>query len=108
MTLPIGIEDDFVGVVDVLSKKAYIWDDSGQPENYEVQDVPADMADKVDQYHEELIETALEVNDDLLMEYMEGEMPSLEQIKECIRIGTRDLEFFPTYQVQRLKTKVFS
>jgi len=47
MTLPIGTEDDFVGVVDVLSKKAYIWDDSGLPENYKVEDVPADMVDDV-------------------------------------------------------------
>jgi elongation factor G len=105
MTLPIGIEDDFVGVVDILSKKAYIWDDSGLPENYEVQDVPADMVEKVDQYHEELIETALEVDDELLMEYMEGEMPSVEQIKACIRKGTRDLEFFPTYCGSAFKNK---
>ena len=46
MTLPIGIEDDFVGVVDVLSKKAYVWDDSGLPENYEIVDIPADMVDE--------------------------------------------------------------
>ncbi len=105
MTLPIGIEDDFVGVVDILSKKAYIWDDSGLPENYEVQDVPADMVDKVDQYYEELVETALEVDDELLMEYMEGEMPSVEQIKACIRKGTRDLEFFPTYCGSAFKNK---
>ena len=50
MTLPIGIEDQFIGVVDVLEKKAYVWDDTGLPENYEVQDVPADMVDKVDEY----------------------------------------------------------
>ena len=55
MTLPIGREDDFVGVVDVLSKKAYVWDDTGLPENYEVTDVPADMVDLVDEYHEKLI-----------------------------------------------------
>ena len=55
MTLPIGIEDDFVGVVDVLEKKAYVWDDSGQPENYEVQDVPADMVEQLEEYHEQLM-----------------------------------------------------
>ena len=97
MTLPIGIEDDFVGVVDVLTKKAYVWDDSGLPENYEVQDVPADMVDKVEEYHELLIETAVEMDDDLMEAYMEGEMPSIEDIKRCIRKGTRDLAFFPTY-----------
>ncbi|MCE1640280.1 GTP-binding protein, partial [Enterobacter hormaechei] len=98
MTLPIGIEEDFVGVVDVLSQKAYVWDESGQPENYEVQDIPADMVDKAAEYREMLIETALEQDEDLMMAYLEeGEEPSLEDIQRCIRKGTRDLAFFPTY-----------
>ncbi|WP_105200389.1 MULTISPECIES: elongation factor G [unclassified Pseudoalteromonas] len=105
MTLPIGIEDDFSGVVDVLEKKAYIWDDSGLPENYEVTDVPADMVDKVEEYHEMLIETAVEQDDDLMEAYMEGEMPSMEQIKACIRKGTRDLAFFPTFCGSAYKNK---
>ncbi|GAA5317938.1 MAG: elongation factor G [Candidatus Pelagadaptatus aseana] len=105
MTLPIGIEDDFTGVVDVLSQKAYIWDDSGLPENYEVVDIPADMVDDAAAYREELIETALEQDDDLLMAYMEGEEPTMEQIKECIRKGTRDLAFFPTYCGSAFKNK---
>ncbi len=105
MTLPIGIEDDFVGVVDVLERKAYVWDDSGLPENYEVQDVPADMVDKVEEYREQLIETAVEQDDDLMMEYMEGEEPSLEDIKRCIRKGTINLDFFPTYCGSAFKNK---
>lgn len=105
MTLPIGIEDDFVGVVDVLTKKAYVWDDSGLPENYEVQDVPADMVDKVEEYHELLIETAVEQDDDLMEAYMEGEMPSEADIKRCIRKGTRDLAFFPTFCGSAFKNK---
>ena len=105
MTLPIGIEDDFVGVVDVLERKAYVWDDSGLPENYEVQDVPADMVDKVEEYREQLIETAVEQDDDLMMEYMEGEEPSIEDIKRCIRKGTINLDFFPTYCGSAFKNK---
>jgi elongation factor G len=105
MTLPIGIEDDFIGVVDVLEKKAYVWDDSGLPENYEIQDVPADMVDKVEEYHEMLIETAVEQDDDLMEAYMEGETPSVEDIKRCIRKGTRDLAFFPTYCGSAFKNK---
>ncbi len=105
MTLPIGIEDEFVGVVDVLEKKAYVWDDTGLPENYEVLDVPADMVDKVDEYHEMLIETAVEQDDDLMEAYMEGEEPSMEDIKRCIRKGTRDLAFFPTYCGSAFKNK---
>ncbi|MGF1908892.1 elongation factor G [Vibrio kasasachensis] len=105
MTLPIGIEDDFVGVVDVLSQKAYVWDESGQPENYEVLDIPADMVEKAAEYREMLIETAVEQDDELMMAYMEGEEPSLEDIKRCIRKGTRDLAFFPTYGGSAYKNK---
>ena len=106
MTLPIGTEDDFVGVVDVLTQKAYYWDDSGQPENYEVKDVPADMVDDAAAYYEQLVETALEADEDLLMEYLEGEVvPTEEQIKACIRKGTNELMFFPTYCGSAFKNK---
>ncbi len=106
MTLPIGEEDDFVGVVDVLSQKAYIWDDSGQPENYKVEDIPADMVDDAAAYREEMIETALEADEELLMEYLEGELtPTEEQIKACIRKGTNELMFFPTYCGSAFKNK---
>lgn len=105
MTLPIGREDTFVGVVDLLSEKAYVWDDSGLPENYKVTDIPADMLDDVAMYREQLIETAVEQDDDLLMAYMEGEMPTVEQVKACIRKGTRELAFFPTYCGSAFKNK---
>ena len=52
MTLPIGIEDEFTGVVNLLDMKAYIWDDSGLPENYEIVDIPADMVEKAQEYRE--------------------------------------------------------
>ncbi len=105
MTLPIGCEDDFIGVVDVLTKKAYVWDDTGLPENFDIQDVPADMVDEVDMYHEQLVETAVEQDDDVMMAYMEGEEPSIEDIKRCIRKGTRTMDFFPTYCGSAFKNK---
>ncbi|WP_221797365.1 elongation factor G [Oceanobacter mangrovi] len=106
MVLPIGREDEFVGVVDLLSQKAYVWDDSGLPENYEVKDIPADMVDDAEMYRQELIETALEMDEDLLMEYLEeGTEPSIEDIKRCIREGTRTLAFFPTYCGSAFKNK---
>ena len=105
MTLPIGREDDFVGVVDVLTKKAYVWDDTGLPENYEIVDVPADMVDDLETYHEQLIETAVEQDDDLMMAYMEGEEVSIEDIKRCIRKGTIALDFFPTFCGSAFKNK---
>ncbi|KGK12597.1 elongation factor G [Vibrio navarrensis] len=105
MTLPIGREDEFVGVVDVLTRQAYVWDDSGLPENYEIKEIPADMVDQVEEYREMMIESAVEQDDELMMAYMEGEEPSIEQIKACIRKGTRDLAFFPTYCGSAFKNK---
>ncbi|SDS73229.1 elongation factor G [Halopseudomonas sabulinigri] len=105
MTLPIGAEDTFSGVVDLLTRKAYIWDETGQPENYSVQDVPADMVDDVETYREQLIETAVEMDDDIMMAYMEGEEPSIEDIQRCIRKGTLELAFFPTYCGSAFKNK---
>ncbi len=105
MTLPIGIEDEFVGVVDLLSRKAYIWDETGQPENYTITDVPANMVDDVEMYRDQLIETAVEMDDDLLMAFIEGEQPSVEDIKRCIRKGTLELVFFPTYCGSAFKNK---
>ncbi|PQJ66542.1 elongation factor G [Photobacterium angustum] len=105
MTLPIGREDDFVGVVDVLNRQAYVWDDTGLPENYEITDIPADMVDDVEAYREELVETAVEQDDDLMEAYMEGEEPSIEDIKRCIRKGTRTCDFFPTFCGSAFKNK---
>ncbi|MBU1297439.1 MAG: elongation factor G [Gammaproteobacteria bacterium] len=105
MVLPIGTEDEFSGVVDLLTRKAYIWDDSGQPENYSIEDVPADMEEIVEEYREKLLETAVEQDDDVMMAYMDGEEPSMEDLKRCIRKGTRDLAFFPTYCGSAFKNK---
>ena len=105
MTLPIGIEDEFCGVVNLLDMRAYIWDDSGLPENYEVVDIPEDMVEKANEYREQMVETAVEQDDDLMMAYMDGEEPSLEDLKRCIRKGTRDMSFFPTYCGSAFKNK---
>ena len=105
MTLPIGREDDFVGVVDLLTRKAWVWDASGDPLAYEIKDVPEDMKDEVEQYREALIETAIEVDDDVMEAYLEGEEPSIDALKACIKKGTHDLTFFPTYCGSAFKNK---
>ena len=106
MTLPIGEEDDFIGVVDLLTKKAWIWDDSGNPENYKLEEVPSDLIPKVEQYREKLIETALEQDDEAMMAYLEdGEEPSIDILKACIRKGTINLDFFPTFCGSAFKNK---
>jgi len=105
MVLPIGIEDDFTGIVDLLSMKAWVWDDSGLPENYEIVDIPAEYQEKAEEYRAAMIETAVEQDDDLMMEYLEGNEPSIEDIKKCIRKGTINLDFFPTYCGSSFKNK---
>lgn len=93
MVLPIGVEDDFKGVVDLLTRKAWVWDDTGLPENYEIRDVPEDMLELTEEWREKLIETALEQDDDAMEAYLE-ETPSLETLHACIRKGTIALDFF--------------
>jgi elongation factor G len=106
MTLPIGEEDDFVGVVDLLTRKAWIWDDSGDPQSYHQEEVPADMVDKVEEYREILIESALEHDDEAMMVYLEeGEEPEMDTIKACIKKGTINLDFFPTFCGSAFKNK---
>ena len=105
MVLPIGREDDFVGVVDLLTRQAHIWPDPGNPEKFEIGDVPADMVDQVEEWREKLIETAVEQDDDVMEAYLEGEEPSMEDIKRCIRKGTIAMDFFPTYCGSAFKDK---
>jgi elongation factor G len=105
MTLPIGEEDDFVGVVDLLTQQAWTWDDSNNPDSYTVSDIPADLQDKAAEYREKMVETALEQDDDLMEAYLEGNEPSIEDLKRCIRKGTIALDFFPTYCGSAFKNK---
>ncbi|MGD8591615.1 MAG: elongation factor G [Gammaproteobacteria bacterium] len=105
MTLPIGIEENFKGVVDLLTRKAWIWDESGDPLNYEIVDPPAEMADLVEEWREKLIETAVEQDDAVMEKYLEGEEPDVDTLKRCIRIGTIKLDFFPTFCGSAFKNK---
>ncbi|MGI9200166.1 MAG: elongation factor G [Woeseiaceae bacterium] len=105
MTLPIGIEDDFTGVVDLLTQKAWVWSSNEDPSAYEITDVPEDMLDLVAEWREKMIETAVEQDDDLLEAYLEGNEPSEEDLKRCIRKGTIALDFFPTYCGSAFKNK---
>jgi elongation factor G len=105
MVLPIGIEDEFTGVVDLLTRKAWIWKDDKNPEDYSVEEPPAEMADQIEEWREKLVETAVEQDDDLMEKYLEGEEPSVDDLKRCIRQGTLKLNFFPTYCGSAFKNK---
>ncbi len=105
MQLPIGIESDFIGVVDVLAMKAYMWKDETMGAKYEVVDIPADMLEDAKKYHSELVETAVEMDDALLEAYFEGVEPSIEDLKHCIRAGTIASKFVPIFCGSAFKNK---
>ena len=105
MVLPIGIESELQGVVDLLTRTAWVWDETGDPMAYKKLEVPADMVDKVEEYREALIETAVEQDEEAMEAYLEGNEPSLETLKKCIRKGTINLDFFPTYCGSSFKNK---
>ena len=105
MTLPIGREDEFRGVIDLMTEKAWIWDDSGDPTKYEIVDIPDEMKDDAAKWREEMVEMALEMDDDAMEKYFEGEAPSIETLKAAIRKGTIALEWFPTYCGSAFKNK---
>lgn len=105
MVLPIGIEDKFTGVVDLLTRKAWIWEGIGDATNYTIEEPPADMTDAIEEWREKLIETAIEQDDEIMEKYLEGEELSIDEIKGCIRKGTIALDFFPTYCGSAFKDK---
>ncbi|MCD8535234.1 MAG: elongation factor G [Verrucomicrobia bacterium] len=105
MVLPIGKQESFKGVVDLLTRKAYVWDDSGDPMNYQIMDVPEDMKDDVEEYRSKLIDLAVETDEEVMTSYLEGNEPDIDTIKRCIRKGTINLDFFPTYCGSSFKNK---
>ena len=105
MVLPIGEETGFKGIVDLLERKSYIWDESGLPEKYVTGPVPDDLVDKVEEYRADLIETAVEQDDEIMERFLDGQEPTIEEIKKCIRLGTINLSFFPTYCGSSFKNK---
>ena len=105
MTLPIGTEDEFSGVVDLLTQKAWVWDNSGDPMNYVIEDIPADMVELAKELREKLIDQVADQFDDVMEAYLEGETPDIDTIKRCLRKGTINLDFFPTFCGSSFKNK---
>lgn len=92
--LPIGAENDFVGIIDIITKKAFIYkDDLGQ--NIEEAEIPADLADKVEELRAELVEKVAELDEDLTMKYLEGEEITVEELKAALRKGVCEVKIFP-------------
>jgi len=94
LQLPIGKEDDFQGIIDLLEMKAYIYNDD-KGDDISIAEIPANMADDAELYHTELVEKICELDDDLMMEYLEGEEPSIEALKAALRKGTCECKAIP-------------
>ena len=104
MQLPIGSQDTFTGIVDLLTKQAEIYD-SDDGKQYHVEDVPADLADKVEELREQIIETAAEGSDELMEKYLEGEELTMEEVKASLRQQVLDCKLFPVFCGSAYKNK---
>ena len=94
LQLPIGKEDDFKGIIDLFEMKAYIYNDN-KGEDVSIVDIPDDMKDDAELYHTELVEKVCELDDDLMMQYLEGEEPSVEEMKKVLRKATCECTAVP-------------
>jgi len=113
LQLPIGKESEFKGVVDLVQMKAIIWDDEKLGAEFQVTDIPdvetadgeGSLVKQAEEYHEKLVELAVEQDEELLMGYLEGEMPTEAQLKACIRKGTLAGDFVPVLTGTAFKNK---
>ena len=104
MQLPIGAQDTFFGIIDLLTRQAEIYD-SDDGKQYHIEDVPADLADQVEELREQIIETAAEGSDELMEKYLEGEELTMEEIKASLRQQVLDCKLFPVFCGSAYKNK---
>lgn len=105
MALPIGAEADFKGIVDILNKRAIIWHSEDLGASFEYQEIPDDLKEKAEQYYNEMVEMAAEMDDAVMEAYFEGNMPDTETLKACIRKGTISQSFIPVFCGSAFKNK---
>ncbi|MCP5072521.1 MAG: elongation factor G [Rhodobacteraceae bacterium] len=105
MQLPIGAENDFVGVIDLVKMQAIVWKDESLGAEFEYTDIPADLADRAAEYHEMLVETAVELDETALEAYLDGDAPSEDTLRALVRKGTIAAEFVPVLCGSAFKNK---
>jgi len=103
--VPIGVEDSFRGIVDLLENRAYIWTTSGMGDHFETTDVPNDMKDDVNRFRTEVVEKIVEFDDVLLEKYLNGEEVTVAELKAALRKGTLELKAFPVFCGAAFKNK---
>lgn len=105
MQLPVGAENDFKGVVDLVEMNALIWRDETLGAAWDVVEIPADLKEKAEQFREKLVEAAVEMDDDAMNAYLEGNLPDNDKIRALIRKGTIAGKFFPMFCGSAFKNK---
>lgn len=105
MQLPIGVEADFQGLVDLVEMKAIIWKNENLGADFEVVEIPDDLKEQAEMMHSELVEMAVEMDDKLMEDYLEGKSIMIEDIKKCIRKGTIQNHFVPIFCGSAFKNK---
>lgn len=103
--IPIGKEDTFQGVIDLVEMKAYIYDLDENGSNYDIVDIPDEYKEKADEARANLIESLADINDGIMEKYLEGEEISVPEIKAAIRQGTLNLEYYPVLAGSAFKNK---
>jgi elongation factor G len=103
--LPIGSESDFVGIVDLIQMKAVVWQDESLGAKFDIVDIPDNMKADAQKYHDQLVEMAVEVDDAALEKYLNGEEPSSDVLKACIRKGVLHGKFVPVLCGSAFKNK---
>jgi elongation factor G len=103
--LPIGAEAEFKGVVDLVEMKALVWHDEQLGAKFDRGEIPAEMADKAQEMHVKLVEMAVEQDEKLLEAYLDGKMPSVDELRACIRRGTCGFHFVPVLCGSAFKNK---
>jgi len=105
LQLPIGAESDFKGVVDLIEMKALVWRDESLGAAWDVVEIPDDLKDRAEEYREHLIEVAVEVDEAATEAYLEGKMPSNDELRSLVRRGTCAVEFHPVFCGSAFKNK---
>jgi len=105
MQLPVGAEDNFKGIVDLISQKAIIWDESTLGAKFRFEDVPSDMKDLVHEYRDKLIEAAADFDEVVMEKYMDGKQPTEGELKKAIRKGTIQMDITPVICGSSFKNK---
>ena len=105
LQLPIGLENNLKGVVDLVSNKAIIWQDESLGAKFDIVDIPEELINQSKEYREKLVEKVVEEDDQIMETYLEGKVPSVEDIKKCIRLGTIKGNFVPVLTGSAFKNK---